>query len=54
MTTGGIDLSIAALRPVMNGDYKDFDAQSKWSYLLALGALMAVAGATLQLLTNVL
>lgn len=53
MAMGGIGLAAAALRPVLNGDYREHESNGNWTYLLAFGALMMMAGAGLQLLTMV-
>jgi hypothetical protein len=52
MTVGGIGLALAAGRPVINGDCKNYEGyKGNWTYLLAVGALMMIAGAILQILT---
>lgn len=53
MVAGGIGISIAALRPILNGSYKDFEVESNWNYILALGALMMIAGAALQIVNTI-
>lgn len=54
MVLGGIGLAIAAGRPIFNGDYKDYEGyKGNWTYLLAAGALMMIAGAVLQIITAI-
>lgn len=52
MVAGGLALSASALRPILNGDYKDFEPNSNWSYLIALGALLMITGAALRITTT--
>ncbi|MBC5793563.1 MAG: hypothetical protein H8Z69_06060 [Nanohaloarchaea archaeon] len=54
MVLGGIGLAVAAGRPVLNGDYQDYEVyKGNWTYLLAAGALMMIAGAALRIITLV-
>jgi hypothetical protein len=51
MVLGGIGLAVAAGRPIFNGDYKDYEGyKGNWTYLLAAGALIMLAGAVLRIL----
>jgi hypothetical protein len=51
MVLGGIGLAVAAGRPILNEDYKDYEGyRGNWTYLLAAGALMMIAGALLRIL----
>lgn len=52
MVVGGLAISASALRPIVYGDYRDFEPKSKWSYLIALGALLMITGAALRITTN--
>jgi hypothetical protein len=50
MVLGGIGLAVAAGRPILNEDYKDYEGyRGNWTYLLAAGALMMIAGALLRI-----
>lgn len=52
MVLGGIGLAVAAGRPIINGDYRDYEGyKGNWTYLLAAGALMMIAGAALRIIT---
>ncbi|MFB6208706.1 MAG: hypothetical protein ABEJ56_01055 [Candidatus Nanohaloarchaea archaeon] len=51
MVAGGLAISASALRPILNGDYKDFEPNSDWSYLIVLGALLMITGAALRITT---
>ena len=52
MVLGGIGLVVAASTPIINEDYKDYEGyKGNWTYLLAAGALMMMAGGTLRILT---
>lgn len=53
MVLGGIGLAVAAGRPVLNGEYRDYEGKGNWTYLMAAGALMMIAGAVLQIITVV-
>lgn len=54
MVLGGIGLAIAAGRPIVNGNYKNYEGyKGNWTYLLAAGALMMIAGAVFQITTVV-
>lgn len=52
MFTGGITISLTALKPILNGDYKNFESKGRWSYLIALGALLMILGAAIRI-TNI-
>ena len=52
MILGGIGLAVAAGRPILNEDYKDYKGyKGNWTYLLAAGALMMSLGALLRVST---
>jgi hypothetical protein len=54
MVLGGIGLAGAAGLPILKGDYKNYEGyKGNWTYLLAAGALMMIAGAVLRILTSV-
>lgn len=54
MVLGGIGLAVVAGRAIVNGDYKDYEGyKGNWTYLLAVGALMMIIGAVLQIVTAV-
>lgn len=54
MVLGGIGLAVAAGRPIINGDYKDYEGyKGNWTYLLAAGALTMIAGAVLRILISI-
>lgn len=50
MVLGGIGLALAAGRPILNGEYKDYEGKGNWTYLLTAGALTMLAGAFLRIL----
>lgn len=53
MVLGGIGLALAAGRPIINGSYKNYEGyKGNWTYLLAVGALLMIAGAIIQLITS--
>ncbi|MFQ3275244.1 MAG: hypothetical protein ACI9LV_000236 [Candidatus Nanohaloarchaea archaeon] len=54
MVLGGIGLAVTAGRPIINGDYKDYEGyKGNWTYFLAAGALMMIAGAALRIINSV-
>lgn len=53
MVLGGIGLAAAAGRPILNQDYKDYEGKGNWTYILAAGALMMIAGAALRIITAI-
>lgn len=53
MVLGGLGLAVTAGRPIINGEYEDYEGyKGNWTYLLAAGALMMIAGAALRILTS--
>lgn len=53
MFTGGIMISLTALKPILNEEYKNFEPKGNWSYLIAFGALLMILGALIRIINIV-
>lgn len=52
MVLGGVGLAVTAGKPVVNGDYKDYEGyKGNWTYLLAAGAFMMILGSLMSIST---
>lgn len=52
MVVGGIGLAVAASGSIVNGSYKEHTPKKVWTYLLATGSLLVIAGVLLRVIAR--